>query len=118
MNRFFCFIRLIYGVIVKEIKSVNDFVWKGLVNIEDLIISLADAFKNLSYFGIFLALCIEFVPAEVVLPLAGYWVSEGDMAFIGVVAAGSIGGVVGPLTLYWLGRYGGRPFLNYVGITN
>ncbi|MCY7593358.1 DedA family protein, partial [Bacillus altitudinis] len=59
-----------------------------MINIEDFIISLADAFKNLSYFGIFLALCIEFVPAEVVLPLAGYWVSKGDMAFIGVVAAG------------------------------
>ncbi|BBP88772.1 hypothetical protein BsIDN1_23900 [Bacillus safensis] len=86
-----------------------------MINIEDFIISLADAFKNLSYFGIFLALCIEFVPAEVVLPLAGYWVSEGDMAFIGVVAAGSIGGVAGPLTLYWLGRYGGRPFLNKYG---
>ncbi|MEI4791393.1 DedA family protein [Bacillus sp. FJAT-53060] len=86
-----------------------------MINIEDFIISLADAFKNLSYFGIFLALCIEFVPAEVILPLAGYWVSEGDMAFIGVVAAGSIGGVVGPLTLYWLGRYGGRPFLNKYG---
>lgn len=69
----------------------------------------------MSYFGIFLALCIEFVPAEVVLPLAGYWISKGDMAFIGVVAAGSIGGVAGPLTLYWLGRYGGRPFLNKYG---
>ncbi|WFA07394.1 DedA family protein [Bacillus sp. HSf4] len=76
---------------------------------------MAEAFKSLSYFGIFLALCIEFVPAEIVLPLAGYWVYQGDMSLFGVVAAGSLGGVVGPLTLYWLGRYGGRPFLERYG---
>ncbi|BCE14100.1 hypothetical protein RSC3_01456 [Bacillus paralicheniformis] len=71
---------------------------------------MAEAFKSLSYLGIFLALCIEFVPAEIVLPLAGYWVYQGDMLLIGVVAAGSLGGVAGPLTLYWLGRYGGGRF--------
>lgn len=71
---------------------------------------MAEAFKSLSYLGIFLALCIEFVPAEIVLPLAGYWVYQGDMSMFGVVAAGSLGGVAGPLTLYWLGRYGGGRF--------
>ncbi|QII48671.1 DedA family protein [Bacillus paralicheniformis] len=86
-----------------------------MVDIEEFILSLAESFKSLSYLGIFLALCIEFVPAEIVLPLAGYWVYQGDMLLIGVVAAGSLGGVAGPLTLYWLGRYGGRPFLERYG---
>ncbi|KAA6453139.1 DedA family protein [Bacillus swezeyi] len=86
-----------------------------MIDIEAFILSMAEAFKSLSYFGIFLALCIEFVPAEIVLPLAGYWVYQGDMFLLGVVAAGSAGGVVGPLTLYWLGRYGGRPFLERYG---
>ncbi|MDA7026201.1 DedA family protein [Bacillus sp. CLL-7-23] len=86
-----------------------------MIDIEQLILSMVEAFKNLSYFGVFLALCIEFIPAEVVLPLAGYWVYQGDMSLIGVVLAGSLGGVVGPLTLYWLGRYGGRPFLERYG---
>ncbi|KAA6453826.1 DedA family protein [Bacillus atrophaeus] len=83
--------------------------------IEALVMQLIEAFKSLSYFGIFLALCIEFIPAEIVLPLAGYWVSKGDMTLIGVIIAGSIGGVAGPLTLYWIGRYGGRPFLERFG---
>ncbi|MDS9997859.1 DedA family protein [Bacillus atrophaeus] len=83
--------------------------------IEALVMQLIDAFKSLSYFGIFLALCIEFIPAEIVLPLAGYWVSKGDMTLIGVIIAGSLGGVAGPLTLYWIGRYGGRPFLERFG---
>ncbi|MDR4378797.1 DedA family protein, partial [Bacillus amyloliquefaciens] len=40
--------------------------------IEGFIISIIEAFKSLSYTGIFLALSIEFIPAEIVLPLAGY----------------------------------------------
>ncbi|MFS0593996.1 DedA family protein [Cytobacillus horneckiae] len=82
---------------------------------EQLILDLVNWFKDLSYIGIFLALCIEFIPAEVVLPLSGFWVSEGDMRFWGVVIAGSLGGVVGPLTLYALGRFGGRPFIEKYG---
>jgi len=75
---------------------------------ETLIMQMVESFKELSYFGIMLALTFEFVPAELVLPLAGYWVYEGDMNLIGAIIAGSIGGVLGPLTLYALGRYGGR----------
>ncbi|MGC4752405.1 DedA family protein [Bacillus velezensis] len=79
--------------------------------IEDFIISIIEAFKSLSYAGIFLALSIEFIPAEIVLPLAGYWVSKGDMTLAGAVFAGSLGGVSGPLVLYGIVRLGGRPFL-------
>lgn len=58
-----------------------------------------------------MALSIEFIPAEIVLPLAGYWVSKGDMTLAGTVFAGSLGGVSYPLVLYGIGRLGGRPFL-------
>lgn len=75
---------------------------------ETLILQMMEAFKDLSYFGIMLALTFEFVPAELVLPLAGYWVYEGNINLFGAIFAGSVGGVLGPLTLYALGRYGGR----------
>ncbi|MCT2536833.1 DedA family protein [Aquibacillus koreensis] len=75
---------------------------------ENLILQMIEAFKELSYLGIILALTFEFVPAELVLPLAGYWVYEGTMNLYGAIFAGSIGGVLGPLTLYALGRCGGR----------
>ena len=78
---------------------------------ETIILQLMDVFKGLSYFGIMLALTFEFMPAELVLPLAGYWVYEGDLILYGAILAGSIGGVLGPLTLYALGRYGGRPMV-------
>jgi len=76
-----------------------------------MIIEIVEFFKQLSYFGVLLSLTIEFIPAEIVLPLAGYWVSQGDMHFWLVVLAGTIGGTLGPITLYALGRFGGRPFL-------
>jgi membrane protein DedA with SNARE-associated domain len=75
---------------------------------EALIVQIVEAFKELSYLGIMLALILEFIPAELILPLAGYWVYEGEMNLFGAIFAGSIGGVLGPLTLYVLGRYGGR----------
>lgn len=78
---------------------------------EELLLTIIENFKQLSYFGITLALTFEFIPAELVLPLAGFWVYEGDMTLWGVVLAGTIGGTFGPLTLYALGRYGGRPLL-------
>ncbi|MFC0273545.1 DedA family protein [Metabacillus herbersteinensis] len=82
---------------------------------EELIMSFIEYLKGFSYFGVMIALTFEFVPAELVLPLAGYWVYEGDLTLWGTVLAGTIGGTLGPLTLYALGRYGGRPILLKVG---
>ncbi|WP_405115585.1 DedA family protein [Paenibacillus sp. FSL K6-1217] len=72
-------------------------------------------FKDLSYAGIMIALSFEFVPAEIVLPLAGYWVYLGDMKLILTILAGTVGGTLGPLTLYALGRFGGRPMIDKFG---
>lgn len=82
---------------------------------EEIVLSLIEAFKSLSYFGIVLSLTFEFVPAEIVLPMVGYWVYQGDMNLYLAILAGSIGGVTGPLTLYFLGKYGGRPIVKKLG---
>ncbi|MBJ8030758.1 DedA family protein [Bacillus cereus group sp. N21] len=78
---------------------------------EQFILDVIEYLKQFSYFGVILALTFEFIPAEIVLPLVGYWVYEGDMNFWLAVLAGTIGGTTGPLTLYALGYYGGRPLL-------
>ncbi|RBW68005.1 DedA family protein [Bacillus taeanensis] len=77
---------------------------------ESFIYSLAALLKELSYAGIVLALTFEFVPGEIILPLVGYWVYEGEMNLWLACLAGTIGGVTGPLTLYFLGKYLGRSF--------
>lgn len=81
----------------------------------DLILEAMDFLKQLSYFGILLALCFEFVPAELVLPLAGNWIYNGEFNIHLMALAGAVGGTIGPMTLYALGKYGGRPMVERYG---
>ena len=48
------------------------------------------------------------IPSEVVLPLAGYEVSQGNLAFLLTVLAATLGSLIGAYVLYAIGRYGGR----------
>lgn len=55
------------------------------------------------------------IPSEVVLPLAGYEVFQGQLTFIGTVIAATLGSLIGALILYAVGRYGGRPVIDRYG---
>ena len=79
--------------------------------LDTIIMSMVEFFKGFGYFGVLLALCFEFIPAEIVLPLAGFWISQGEFNYYLMVLAGTVGGTIGPITLYALGRYGGRPLV-------
>ena len=48
------------------------------------------------------------IPSELIMPLAGFHASRGHMSFIGAIAAGTAGSVLGALPLYYLGRFVGR----------
>lgn len=58
--------------------------------------------------------CIP-IPSELVLGFAGYLVFAGQMNFSGAVVAGIIGGMLGSVFAYYVGYYGGRPFVNKYG---
>ena len=51
------------------------------------------------------------IPSEVILPLAGFLVFQGEMSFAEAIVAATIGSVTGAVVLYALGRHGGRPLL-------
>jgi membrane protein DedA with SNARE-associated domain len=51
------------------------------------------------------------IPSEVVLPLAGYLAAQGDLPVAGVLAAATLGSVIGSVVLYEIARHGGRPLL-------
>ena len=51
------------------------------------------------------------IPSEVILPLAGFLVFEGQMSFAEALVAATVGSVSGAVILYALGRHGGRPLL-------
>lgn len=51
------------------------------------------------------------IPSELILPLAGFLVSRGDIEFSAAVLAATAGSLLGAAVLYALGRFGGRPLL-------
>ena len=51
------------------------------------------------------------LPSELILPLAGFYVGTGEMAFVLAVLAATVGSVAGALILYAIARFGGRRVL-------
>ena len=43
------------------------------------------------------------IPSEVIMPFAGYLAASGDLSFVSVVIAGTIGSVAGAFLWYWIG---------------
>lgn len=56
------------------------------------------------------------VPSAVVMGFAGYLCYEGSLDLALVVLAGAVGSTVGSLAMYFLGLWGGRPFLDRFGM--
>jgi membrane protein DedA with SNARE-associated domain len=70
---------------------------------------IADVFSKLSYWGIALAMVLENafppIPSEAVLPGAGVAARRGELSLFGVIAAASLGSVVGALFWYYVGLW-------------
>jgi membrane protein DedA with SNARE-associated domain len=83
--------------------------------VQEFIFNVLDWLSSLGYAGIALGLMLEVIPSEIVLGYGGYMISQGIIGFTGAVIAGTIGGTIAQLFLYWLGYYGGRPVLEKYG---
>lgn len=66
----------------------------------------------LGYPGIVFLMFLENVfppiPSELIMPLAGFTTSQGQLSFVWVVFAGALGSLIGQLPLYYLGRWVGE----------
>lgn len=64
--------------------------------------------SDLGYVGIFLVMLAESIfppiPSELIIPFAGFAAANGTLDFFGVLAAATIGAVVGMLPWYLAGR--------------
>jgi membrane protein DedA with SNARE-associated domain len=80
-----------------------------------MVDQLLNFITELGYWGIMLGLMIEVIPSEIVLAYAGFLVQRGDINFVEAVIFGTIGGTIAQIFVYWVGRYGGRPFLRKYG---
>jgi len=89
---------------------------------------LESLYGAVGYLGVMLAMAIESamvpLPSELILPFAGFLVSDASQlepisgqpwSFWIVVIVGTIGNTLGSLVGYAIGAYGGRPFLERYG---
>ena len=64
--------------------------------------------ERLGAFGIGLLMFMENIfppiPSELIMPLAGYLATQGGMNILSVIAAGTMGSLLGTLPWYYLGR--------------
>jgi membrane protein DedA with SNARE-associated domain len=71
------------------------------------------------YAGVALLMGIESacvpLPSEIIMPFAGYLVHAGQLTLIGVATAGALGCNLGSAVAYWIGAWGGRPFIAKYG---
>ena len=86
---------------------------------------LVDTIGSMGYPGIMFLMFIEStfipLPSELVIPPAGYLISQNQMSWTGVIASGTLGSVLGAVFNYAIAMYLGRPFIlkygRYFGIS-
>ncbi|MBV7272723.1 DedA family protein [Clostridiaceae bacterium UIB06] len=83
--------------------------------IESLINIVILVLDKLGYFGTFLGMALESacipIPSEAILPFGGYLSYTGRLNLYWMIIIGTIGGTVGSIGAYLLGKYGGRPLV-------
>ena len=75
--------------------------------------SLLDYLSQYGIVFIFIIIFLEYLnlpglPAGIIMPVAGLWVSRGNMNFLIVVILSVVAGLIGSWCLYFLGFYGGN----------
>ena len=75
--------------------------------------------SKFGYTGILLTMAIESacipLPSEIIMPFSGYLVTTGQFTMLGVTLAGAVGNVLGSIVAYYMGIWGGRPFVEHYG---
>lgn len=86
---------------------------------------LVDIIGSMGYTGIVFLMFIEStfipLPSELVIPPAGYLISQNQMHWSGVLVSGTVGSLLGALCNYAIAIYFGRPFIlkygKYFGVS-
>ena len=82
----------------------------------DFVFSLI---QNFGYFGMFLGMVLEAViiviPSEAILATGGILASRCVFSFLGAFLIGLVGSVFCAIVIYFMGYFGGRPFIRKFG---
>jgi len=83
---------------------------------EQYIINLIQSY---GYLGMFLGMLLEAViiviPSELILAMGGILAQQGHMTFMGAFLTGLAGSLACALIIYYIGYFGGRPFVKKYG---
>jgi membrane protein DedA with SNARE-associated domain len=78
----------------------------------DIWKTILELIMNNDYLGLFLFGILNFViPSEIILPFAGYLVSQKKLDFALVILAALAGNIIKSSVIFWLGRKFGKDFL-------
>lgn len=95
---------------------MNSFIEEIIAVLSRFVIATISKF---GYTGILVTMAIESacipLPSEIIMPFSGYLVSTGQFSMLGVTLAGAVGNVVGSVVAYYVGMWGGRPFVERYG---
>lgn len=87
--------------------------------LDPILVMIRDTVASWGYVGIAVMMAIESanipLPSEAIMPTAGVLVQQGKMNFHFAALAGAIGCLLGSIPSYFLGMYGGRPFVEKYG---
>lgn len=91
--------------------------------LESIAALVQSLIMQIGYSGVAIVMFLENIfppiPSEAVMPFAGFLVGRGELSFVGVWVAGTLGSVVGAVILYYIGMWFGdaivRSFLQRYG---
>ncbi len=82
----------------------------------DFVINLI---SNYGYFGMFLGMVLEaviiIIPSELILATGGILAGKGIFSFLGAFITGLLGSVFCAIAIYFMGYFGGKPFIKKYG---
>lgn len=75
--------------------------------------------ESTGYYSLVILMAMESmvfpIPSEAVMPFAGFLIAQGVFSFKAVIFFSTLGSVLGSLISYYIGDYGGRPFVDKYG---
>jgi membrane protein DedA with SNARE-associated domain len=75
--------------------------------------------QQLGYSGVFFLMVLESmflpVPSEAVMPFAGFLIASKNFTLANIIIFSTLGSLIGSLLSYYIGRFGGAPFIKKFG---
>jgi membrane protein DedA with SNARE-associated domain len=86
---------------------------------EFLVNIIVSFISSTGYVCVYILMALESmvvpVPSEAVMPFAGFLIASGDFNFPLVILFSTVGSITGSLISYYVGAWGGRPFIEKCG---